>query len=268
MPKHGIGNQLAAGAVAAAMFIFVGTVGVGAVEGTVQPQAESAVAEAAVRGVAGFTARLRNVMDWQASKVRVLQIVNVIKDSPAYTAGLRKGDSIVAIDDRVIANSGVPELCALAALPVGEHTVAVLRPGDVEKIKCRFVAAADESPGFAKACEKRMKSCGHVGLLLDIDVQATNMGMSMVGNVVTNSVFKVVEVMPKSPADLAGIQAGDNVTAINGAPNGLMTPEDSYKKLSGVPGTSVKLTVQRGRQKLEVPLVRSANAFDNWVFDL
>lgn len=68
----------------------------------------------------------------------------------------------------------------------------------------------------------------------------------------------VVSPLKDSPAERAGIQAGDKVIQINGETTSGLSTEDAVGKIRGDKGTSVKLTVVReGRKEpLEVSIIR------------
>jgi carboxyl-terminal processing protease len=55
----------------------------------------------------------------------------------------------------------------------------------------------------------------------------------------------VVAAGPGTPAERAGLRAGDRVLAINGRPTRGWTPEETRRALRGEPGTTVVLTVER-----------------------
>ena len=59
-----------------------------------------------------------------------------------------------------------------------------------------------------------------------------------------------------SPAKQAGLQAGDIILQIDGASVTDMSEQESVQALRGSAGTSVRLTVLRGDQRLEVPVTR------------
>jgi C-terminal processing protease CtpA/Prc len=82
---------------------------------------------------------------------------------------------------------------------------------------------------------------------------------------------EVVGVIPNGPADLAGIQKGDQVTAVNGTPlNGSF--DARRDQLRGEVGSEAQLTVLRDGQSLEANLTRIAlsvrpitqNAVQDW----
>ena len=68
--------------------------------------------------------------------------------------------------------------------------------------------------------------------------------------------YRVMSVLPNSPAQEAGIRPGDIITAANGT---AMSPEvDPRIPVSGQEGTSVTLTINRNGQTLELTLTRRA----------
>ena len=71
-----------------------------------------------------------------------------------------------------------------------------------------------------------------------------------------NGGYRVMSVLPNSPAQEAGIRPGDIITAANGT---AMSPEvDPRIPVSGQEGTSVTLTINRNGQTLELTLTRRA----------
>ena len=71
-----------------------------------------------------------------------------------------------------------------------------------------------------------------------------------------NGGYRVMSVLPNSPAQEAGIRPGDIITAANGT---AMSPEvDPRISVSGLEGTSVTLTINRNGQTLELTLTRRA----------
>jgi predicted metalloprotease with PDZ domain len=100
--------------------------------------------------------------------------------------------------------------------------------GEEEKHRC---------PGKLEECleylANKMKSSGWVGVELEIDEK--------------KGTYTVLKVLEASPAEAAGIQAGDRLVTVNGR----QIAEFSKKMLSGkcdswVPGKSVTYTIKRG----------------------
>ncbi len=73
-----------------------------------------------------------------------------------------------------------------------------------------------------------------------------------------NQSLTVVEPIPESPAAAAGIQAGDEIVAINGQPTSLLSLEQASKLIRGESGTEVKLQLSRqGKGLFALTLTRA-----------
>jgi S1-C subfamily serine protease len=59
------------------------------------------------------------------------------------------------------------------------------------------------------------------------------------------AVFKVIRVTPKSPAEDAGVQVGDEITAVNGVPAAQMSGRDLGRALSKPPRSQARLDITR-----------------------
>jgi len=71
-------------------------------------------------------------------------------------------------------------------------------------------------------------------------------------------VIRVISPIDDTPAERAGIKAGDYITHIDGEQVGGLTLNQSVKKMKGKPGTSVKLTiVQSGKEPRTITLRRA-----------
>jgi len=71
-----------------------------------------------------------------------------------------------------------------------------------------------------------------------------------------NRAVKVVSPMYGTPAWRAGLQAGDLIIGIDDQPVSEMEYMEAVNKMRGKPGTSVKLTIKRGSEIIEVTIVR------------
>ena len=67
---------------------------------------------------------------------------------------------------------------------------------------------------------------------------------------------RVVSVIQDSPAARAGIEPGDTILRINGGSVEGLTLEQVVQRVKGEAGTGVRLSLQRGDQRLDVTLVR------------
>ncbi len=67
----------------------------------------------------------------------------------------------------------------------------------------------------------------------------------------------VIEPLSGSPAEKAGLRAGDQITAIDGKTVDGLTLDTATAKVRGPKGTTVTLTVQRAGKQLSIPIVRA-----------
>jgi carboxyl-terminal processing protease len=68
---------------------------------------------------------------------------------------------------------------------------------------------------------------------------------------------EIEEVFQGSPAAKAGLQRGDVITAVNGTSLAGKSLTQSSKLITGAAGTSVRLTITRGKRKLDVKITRA-----------
>lgn len=69
-----------------------------------------------------------------------------------------------------------------------------------------------------------------------------------------NGWITVVSVLPETPAEHAGMTAGDRIVAIDGKPTRGLSADEAMKVLRGDPGTPVRLTLERPGTAQPVPL--------------
>ncbi len=67
--------------------------------------------------------------------------------------------------------------------------------------------------------------------------------------------LEVADVIGESPAEAAGIEIGDHITAIDGQPVAAIGVDAIQKVFEQAPGTSVTFTIRRGQEELEKILV-------------
>ncbi len=79
-----------------------------------------------------------------------------------------------------------------------------------------------------------------------------------------NGYIKVISPIDNSPADRAGIQAGDYIIAIDSRPLREMLPEEAANVMRGEPGTEVTVTIAReGVEPFDVTVVRDVIAVNS-----
>lgn len=76
--------------------------------------------------------------------------------------------------------------------------------------------------------------------------------LDLIGNQLT-----VMKPLPNTPAEKAGLLAGDVITKINDRDTANITLLEALDEIRGVAGTTVKLTILRGSQTLKLDIVRA-----------
>lgn len=98
----------------------------------------------------------------------------------------------------------------------------------------------------------------------DYKAYQENMANSYVGIGVTilreekEESIEILKVYPGSPAEEAGLQAGDRITAVEGEAISQLGVSGAQEKIRGKEGTAVTLDIQRGEEKLQVQVTRKA----------
>jgi S1-C subfamily serine protease len=149
-------------------------------------------------------------------------VASVVADGPAAKAGLVRGDILLEINGNELENSG-DLTSALAELSAGDEVTLTVLHGDVQRTLTATLGQ-NESRAYLG-----LTLCG--GVPGGISVQLAAPGA------------RIVEVMPDSPAEQAGLQPGDVIVAVDG------TELDAEHSLSDLiatykPGDQVTLEVE------------------------
>jgi C-terminal processing protease CtpA/Prc len=72
--------------------------------------------------------------------LRAVRIVKVLTASPAANAGLRRGDSIIAVEDRLLIGVNAAELDSLMQREVGQPLRLRVQRGDAEPFSVTLIA--------------------------------------------------------------------------------------------------------------------------------
>lgn len=132
-------------------------------------------------------------------------IMDVGKDSPAEKAGLKKDDIIIRIDGRNVSEQNeIRNLIGFTA-PGTEIEILVVRDGKELRIKAT-VGTRDESV---------LAETGETGRKLGLTVQTIDAEIARQNNLTEGQGVRIAEVLPGSPADNAGIQAGMVIVSVN-----------------------------------------------------
>ncbi|HEY2108027.1 MAG TPA: Do family serine endopeptidase [Candidatus Binataceae bacterium] len=179
-------------------------------------------------------------------------VAQVLKDSPAMMAGLKRGDVIVAYDNRFIKDSQELPLM-VGETPVGRKvTVKFIRGRATRQVGVTITPSREEEIQKSMSIEEEAPSTRGAGFGLGVDnltpQLARQFGISNKGGVV------ITQVQPGSSADGAGLRRRDVILEVDRQPiKDVRGYEQALAK--GGPG-SVLLLIERGGSTLFVPLKR------------
>ena len=129
-------------------------------------------------------------------------VANVYQDTPAAAAGLRRGDVLTAVDAAPINDGQALRNVTAFATPGDKVTVTLYRDGKQTKLPVTIGEYPTDELNFSSTDPR-----SNFGLTLRDSADARGGGP-----------VEVAAVAPASPADDAGLQAGDVVIAINRQP--------------------------------------------------
>jgi regulator of sigma E protease len=155
----------------------------------------------------------------------------VAEGGPGAAAGLRSGDVITAVDGRPVGHWEELER-AVAAAGGRPLTLHLRREGVEQTVRLTPRLATVRDPIFRD--ERRVWELG-------------------IGPRLTPSISTV---SPDSPAERAGLRAGDSVLAVAGEP--VFTPEELMQAIQRRPGQTFDLTVERDGRRLTVQVTAAA----------
>lgn len=194
-----------------------------------------------------------------------LTVAEVLADSPAEAAGLQVGDQITALNDTPLATYE-ELLAALSEFAPGEEvTLGILRGEEAQDVSLTLgERPADVQievlpgqnmpgmPGMGMGGDMMNRAALGVSFYPVDESFAANLGLSV------NAGALILEVMPDSAAEAAGLQAGDIITAVDGIPldeeRGLPDLINDYEV-----GDTVTLSVLRAGASSEVQATLQAD---------
>ena len=168
-------------------------------------------------------------------------VSSVQPGGPADKAGLKVGDVIRSVDDKaVVGSSDLPTMIG-QALPGDSVKLAVWRKGEAVDIRAKL---GDASEKTAKASEKdSANEQGRLGLALRPLAPNEKSAAGVAGGLLVEAV--------QGPAALAGVQAGDVLLAVNGAP---VNNVEQVRAAVGHAKKSLALLIQRDGDQIFVPV--------------
>ena len=173
-------------------------------------------------------------------------VSDVLKETPAERAGLKRGDVIIRYNGREVSNAG--QLRNLVAeTPVGEKVrVVVIRDKREKEVEVKIEeqpkeVAAGGGPGGEPLANEALAGVGAQELTPEL-ADRLNLPRGTAGVVVT-------QVEEGSVAEAAGVRAGDVIVEINRQP---VKSLDDYRKITKAlrAGESVLLLLNRNGQML------------------
>ena len=168
-------------------------------------------------------------------------IANVEAGGPAARAGLKTGDVIQQVDGQAIVTSGdLPAIIGETA-PGTTVTLAVWRDGKAEGITAKLGDIDDRMPKVAKNDEELGKA--KLGLALRPLEPQEKQQAHVPGGLLIEGVA--------GKAELAGVQPGDVLLAVNGTAVGTV---EEVRAIVAKADKSIALLIERGGDKIFVPV--------------
>ncbi len=116
--------------------------------------------------------------------------------------------------------------------------------------------------GLDDAYSTYMTADEYDALTDDSDGDFVGIGVHVVYDVDTEGSY-IFGVMPDSPAEKAGVLAGDIIVAVEGDELNEETYTDCINNVIGAPGTDVNITLLRGEERIDVTITRASVKSDN-----
>ena len=168
-------------------------------------------------------------------------VANVDKGSPADRAGLQAGDVIRKINGQpIIASNDLSALIGQSA-PGQKVAIEIWRQGKREELSAQLGDASDKAGKVAKADESAGK--GKLGLALRALEPSERRDSGLATGLVVEGV--------SGAAELAGVQPGDVVLAVNGT---AVTNVEQVREIVSSSNKSVALLIEREGSKIFVPV--------------
>lgn len=197
-------------------------------------------------------------------------VAEVISGTPAEEAGLKAGDRILSIDGESVQSGSDLASIIQSHQPGDEVNLEVQSPGEDARQVTVPLAENPDQPGQARLGIRYVPLQSlpdQQGDQMPFDIPDLPFGPGSGGlpSGISQAVL-VSEVTPGSPAEAAGLKAGDLITAIDGEPVG--DPQTLVKAVGQhQPGDTVQLTVfqtQEGQQNdIEVTLGENPDGSGN-----
>jgi predicted metalloprotease with PDZ domain len=204
-----------------------------------------------------LTVDLKEAMDIDRDLEGVL-ISEVVDDSPADEYGLEDGDIIIEIDGKEIRTVSSATKTIKSFSPGEEIKIVVLRDGDKKRVIEAKLGEREgktydyeyeferKLPRMTRAFKRIGEAWGEQGYL-GVRIENVSDELGEYFGVEEGEGVLVLEVVDDSPADLAGLEAGDVIVEIDGRK---MSSTDKLVSYIGdcKPGKDVEITFKRKRR--------------------
>lgn len=195
-------------------------------------------------------------------------IVEVVVDSPADEAGLQAGDIVTAVNGEEF---GAGNLAALVGsfAPGDTVTLTIERDGETQDIDVTLGTAPDSywNQGQGRRQDRRQdrrdRRGNNFGDMDDFDFEYEFSDRPFLGISLSDEDDRavVMEVVADSPAEAAGIEAGDVITAINGEEVAdSQAVVDAIAELEA--GDEVTVTIERDGETQELTATLAEGSFE------
>jgi C-terminal processing protease CtpA/Prc len=183
----------------------------------------------------------------------------VMPGEAAATAGLQQGDVITAVDGKPFGEGETLPGVIAQHKPGDKVSLRVLRGGKEKTFKVTLGeqrAAAAEEPGSEAAggAGERQQEQGRARPFLGVFAVGTDDLSARLRkrmDLTNEKGVVITEIAPDSPAEKAGLEHGDVITAING--KAVSEPEDLRAAIAKAgPGKTIRLSVLREKEKKEL----------------
>ena len=168
-------------------------------------------------------------------------VSSVEKGSPADKAGLQAGDVIRAVDGQPIVASGDLPAIISRSIPGESVRLQVWRKGSRVELSARLADAADKAARADTGPEAA--EGGRLGLALRPLERGEARQAGVSGGLLVEDA--------SGAAARAGVESGDVLLAVNGAP---VSSIEQVRSVVARSGKSVALLIQRGEDKIFVPV--------------
>lgn len=165
-------------------------------------------------------------------------VSDVVPDSPAAKAGLRRGDVVTAVDGKKIEDHTDLSLRIRTYLEGDRVQLSVVREGGEKKIDVTLGSV----PGQPKADERSLKETEEK---LGLRVEPVTPELRREPGAPAAKGMAVADVIAGSPAERIGLKAGDIILEVNGRP--VEDLEEWQNVMAGVRNSAVLLVWRDGR---------------------